>query len=61
MLERDGVLDRIGDDNTYGNIDQAVEAQLPAEGGTRAGALSARGGVDGRPATPAGPHREGSA
>ena len=40
MLERDGVLDRIGDDNIYGNIDQAVEAQLPAAGGTRASALS---------------------
>ena len=37
-LERDGVLDRIGDDKTHGNVDQAVEAQIPAEGGTRAGA-----------------------
>ncbi len=37
-LERDGVLDRIGDDETQGNVDQAVGAQIPAEGGTRAGA-----------------------
>ena len=38
VLERNGVLDRIGDDKTHGNVDQAVEAQIPAEGGTRAGA-----------------------
>jgi SulP family sulfate permease len=38
VLRRDGVLDRIGDDKTYGNVDLAVEAQIPAEGGTRAGA-----------------------
>ena len=33
VLERDGVLDRIGDDKTHGNIDQAVEAQIQAERG----------------------------
>ena len=38
VLERDGVLDRIGDDKTHGNVDEAVEAQIHAEGGTRAGA-----------------------
>jgi len=38
VLDRDGVLDRIGDDKTHGNVDQAVAAQIPAEGGTRAGA-----------------------
>jgi len=38
VLERDGVLDRIGDDKTHGNVDQAVEAQIHAEGGTHAGA-----------------------
>jgi MFS superfamily sulfate permease-like transporter len=37
VLERDGVLDRIGDDKTHGNVDQAVAAQIPAAGGTRAG------------------------
>jgi SulP family sulfate permease len=36
VLERDGVLERIGDDKTHGNVDQAVEAQIPAEGGSRA-------------------------
>jgi anti-anti-sigma factor len=36
VLERDGVLDRIGDDKTHGNVDQAVEAQIPAAGGSRA-------------------------
>jgi sulfate permease, SulP family len=36
VLERDGVLDRIGDDKTHGNIDQAVEAQIHAERGSRA-------------------------
>ncbi len=38
VLERDGVLDRIGADHIHGNVDQAVAAQIPAEGGTRAGA-----------------------
>ena len=28
LLDRDGVLDRIGDDHIYANIDQAVEADL---------------------------------
>jgi sulfate permease, SulP family len=35
VLERDGVLDRIGPDKTHGNIDQAVEAQIHAERGSR--------------------------
>ena len=30
MLERDGVLDRIGDAMTHGNVDQAVEAEIAA-------------------------------
>jgi SulP family sulfate permease len=38
VLERDGVLDRIGADHVHGNIDQAMAALLSAEGGTRAGA-----------------------
>ena len=38
VLDRDGVLDRIGADHTHGNVDQAVAAQIPAEGGTHAGA-----------------------
>ena len=37
VLERDGVLDRIGDDKIHGNVDHAVEAQLAASGGNRAG------------------------
>ena len=36
VLARDGVLDRIGDDNIHGNVDHAVNAQLAAGGGTRA-------------------------
>jgi SulP family sulfate permease len=36
VLERDGVLDRIGADKTHGNVDQAVEAQIHAERGSRA-------------------------
>jgi sulfate permease, SulP family len=36
MLQRDGVLDRIGDDKIHGNIDQAVTAQMAAPGGSRA-------------------------
>ena len=28
VLERDGVIDRIGGDHVHGNIDRAVEAQL---------------------------------
>jgi anti-anti-sigma factor len=35
VLERDGVLDRIGPDKTHGNVDQAVEAQIHAERGSR--------------------------
>jgi len=38
VLERDGVLDRIGADHAHGNVGQAVAAQIPAAGGTRAGA-----------------------
>ena len=30
VLERDGVLERIGDDKTHGNVDQAVEAVIAA-------------------------------
>ena len=37
LLARDGVLDRIGDDKTHENIDQAVEAQIVAQGGSHAG------------------------
>ncbi len=36
VLERDGVLDRIGADKTHGNVDQAVEAQIHAVRGSRA-------------------------
>jgi anti-anti-sigma factor len=32
VLARDGVLDRIGDDNIHGNVDHAVNAQLSAGG-----------------------------
>jgi SulP family sulfate permease len=32
VLARDGVLDRIGDDNIHGNVDHAVNAQLAAGG-----------------------------
>ena len=36
VLARDGVLDRIGEDNIHGNVDHAVNAQLAAGGDTRA-------------------------
>ncbi len=36
LLARDGVLDRIGDDKIHEDIDQAVEAQMVAKGGSRA-------------------------
>ena len=36
LLARDGVLDRIGDDKTYDEVDQAVAAQIAAQGGSRA-------------------------
>lgn len=36
LLARDGVLDRIGDDKTYDEVDQAVAAQMAAQGGSRA-------------------------
>jgi anti-anti-sigma factor len=36
VLERDGVPDRIGHDKTHGNVNQAVEAQIHAAGGSRA-------------------------
>jgi hypothetical protein len=35
VLERDGVLGRIGDDKIHGNIDHAVAAQLAAGEGDR--------------------------
>ena len=37
LLARDGVLDRIGDDKIHEDIDQAVEAQIIAQGGSHAG------------------------
>jgi len=36
VLERDGVLGRIGDDKIHGNVDHAVSAQLAVSGGNRA-------------------------
>jgi sulfate permease, SulP family len=36
VLERDGVLGRIGDDKIHGNVDHAVNAQLAVSGGNRA-------------------------
>jgi high affinity sulfate transporter 1 len=36
VLERDGVLGRIGDDKIHGNVDHAVHAQLAVSGGNRA-------------------------
>jgi anti-anti-sigma regulatory factor len=36
LLARDGVLDRIGDQHTHGNVEHAVEAQIAARGGSRA-------------------------
>ena len=36
LLARDGVLDRMGADKLHEDIDQAVEAQMVAEGGSRA-------------------------
>ena len=36
VLERDGVLGRIGDDKIHGNVDHAVNAQLAMSGGNRA-------------------------
>jgi hypothetical protein len=32
VLTRDGILDRIGEDRTHGNIEQAVEAQIAERG-----------------------------
>jgi len=37
VLARDGVLDLIGEVNTHGNVDHAVEAQIAAAGGSHAG------------------------
>ena len=37
LLTRDGVLDRISDDKIHEDIDQAVEAQMAARGGSPAG------------------------
>jgi SulP family sulfate permease len=36
LLARDGVLDRIGDDKTYDEVDHAVAAQMAAQEGSRA-------------------------
>jgi sulfate permease, SulP family len=36
LLARDGVLDRIGGDQTYDEVDHAVAAQMAAQGGSRA-------------------------
>jgi sulfate permease, SulP family len=36
LLVRDGVLDRIGEKNTHGNVDHAVAAQMTAKGSGRA-------------------------
>jgi sulfate permease, SulP family len=36
VLKRDGVLERIGEDKIHGNIEQAVEAQMTAQGDSRA-------------------------
>ena len=36
VLKRDGVFERIGEDKTHGNIEQAVEAQMTAQGDSRA-------------------------
>ena len=36
LLARDGVLDRIGDDQTYDEVDHAVAAQMAKPGGSRA-------------------------
>ena len=38
MLARDGVLELLGEEHTHGNVDHAVEAQIAATGGSRAGA-----------------------
>jgi anti-anti-sigma factor len=34
VLRRDGILDRIGEDRTHGNIEQAVQAQIAERGGS---------------------------
>ena len=36
VLKRDGVVERIGEDKIHGNIEQAVEAQMTAQGDSRA-------------------------
>jgi SulP family sulfate permease len=36
LLARDGILDRIGDENIHGNVDHSVEAQIAAHGGSHA-------------------------
>jgi sulfate permease, SulP family len=36
LLARDGVLDRIGEENIHGNVDHAVKAQITAQGDSRA-------------------------
>jgi SulP family sulfate permease len=36
LLARDGVLDRIGEENIHGNVDHAVKVQLAASGDSHA-------------------------
>jgi high affinity sulfate transporter 1 len=36
LLARDGVLDRVGEENIHGNVDHAVKAQLAVQGDSRA-------------------------
>lgn len=36
LLARDGVLDRVGEENIHGNVDHAVKAQLATQGDSRA-------------------------
>jgi SulP family sulfate permease len=36
LLARDGVVDRVGEENIRGNVDHAVKAQLAAQGDSRA-------------------------
>jgi SulP family sulfate permease len=36
LLARDGILDRIGDENIHGDVGHAVEAQIAAHGGSHA-------------------------
>jgi len=38
QLTRVGVFDRIGNENTHGNVDRTVHGQITARGGNRADA-----------------------